>query len=79
MSTKNQRLKLLKIKEILERETDSEHGIQMDRILDLLAIRGVFAERKSIYTDIDILQNNLGMDISRPSGSDKEYKLLSRE
>lgn len=79
MSVKNQKLKLLRVKEILERETDSEHGIQMDRILDLLAMWGIFAERKSIYTDIETLQNNLGMDISRPSGSDKEYKLLSRE
>ena len=78
MSVKNQKLKLLRVKEILERETDSEHGIQMDRILDLLAMRGIFAERKSIYTDIETLQDELGMDISRPSGSDKEYKLLSR-
>lgn len=79
MSVRNQRLKLLKVKEILERETDNEHGIQMERLLEMLGMHGITAERKSVYTDIDILQNELGMDISRPSGSDKEYRLLSRK
>lgn len=77
--SKNQRAKLLRIKEILERETDSEHGITMDRIIDLLAMRGVIAERKSIYLDINTLRDELGVDISKPTGSNKEYRVLSRE
>lgn len=79
MSATNQKLKLMRVKEIFERETDAKHGIQMSRILDILAMYGIFAERKSIYADIDTLEYDLGMDISRPSGSDKEYRLLSRK
>lgn len=72
------KLKLLWLKEIIERETDWQHGLTMRRILELLALHGVYAERKSVYTDFDTLIS-WGMDIQRPSGSDKEYKLLSRE
>lgn len=77
--SKNQRAKLLRIKEILERETDSEHGITMERLIDLLAMRGIIAERKSIYADLNTLRDELGMDISRASSVEREYKVLSRE
>lgn len=73
------KLKLMRVKEILERETDSEHGITMERILDLLAMYGIFAERKGIYADIGTLQDELGMDIERPSRQEREYRVLSRE
>jgi len=41
--------KLFVLKGILERETDATHGITMARILELLSMRGIKAERKSIY------------------------------
>lgn len=75
---KNQRLKLLYLKQILEEYTDADHGITMDRILELLSMRGVKAERKSVYDDIDTLINDLGMDIQKPSGRDFTYRLNSR-
>ena len=75
---KNQRLKLLYLKQILEEYTDAEHGITMERILELMSMRGIKAERKSIYEDMDALINDLDMDIQRPSGRDFTYRLNSR-
>lgn len=77
--SKSIHLKFYYVKEILERETDYEHGITMNRIIELIHMRGCKVERKSVYSDIELLQNELGMDIQRPSGSDKLYKLMSRD
>ena len=63
-----QKLKLLALIEILERETDEKHPLSVPRLVELLAQRGIDAERKSIYADIDTL-NNL------PGG---RYEILQR-
>ena len=76
---RNQKLKLFYLKQILEEYTDADHGITMNRIQELLGMRGVVAERKSIYDDIDTLINDFDMDIQKPSGRDFTYKLQSRE
>jgi hypothetical protein len=44
--SEGQKLKLFALKEILETETDDSHGITMARILELLSMRGIKAERK---------------------------------
>lgn len=77
--TKNHRTRLVRIKEIFERKTDSEHGITVGRIIALLKLYGIDCERKAVYQDIVTLRDELGMDISLPDGSTHEYKLLSRE
>lgn len=58
----NQKLKMLYLLEILRRETDEEHPLSLKQIIDLLAQRGVCAERKSLYDDIEQLRL-LGEDI----------------
>ncbi|MBQ7089365.1 MAG: WYL domain-containing protein [Clostridia bacterium] len=58
----NQKLKLLYLLEILRRETDEEHPLSLKQIIDLLAQKGVSAERKSLYDDIEQLRL-LGEDI----------------
>ena len=45
--SEGQKMKLFVLKDILERETDATHGITMARILELLSMRGIKAERKS--------------------------------
>ncbi len=57
-----QKLKLLYLQEILLRETDEEHPLTLRQIQDLLEQRGVSAERKSLYDDIEQLRL-LGEDI----------------
>ena len=58
----NQKLKMLYLLEILRRETDEEHPLTLKQIIDLLAQRGVSAERKSLYDDIEQLRL-LGEDV----------------
>lgn len=74
----NQKLKLLYIKKMLEEKTDENHVISTQQIIDELANYGIKAERKSIYSDIDMLMR-FGMDIvlrkERPAG----YYLASRD
>ena len=52
-----QKLKLLALIEILARETDEKHPLSVPRLVELLAQRGIEAERKSIYADIDTLND----------------------
>jgi len=59
----NQKLKLLYLKEIFEEETDNEHSISMPRIIEELKKKGVAAERKSVYDDIRLLQEEYGLPI----------------
>lgn len=58
----NQRLKLLYLMKILLEKTDETHSITMQEILTSLKAYGINAERKSIYTDMDLLKQ-YGIDI----------------
>ena len=75
--TENQKLKLLYLKELFERQSDEEHLLSMQDILDALAARGIRAERKSVYDDILCLQQ-FGMDIVTVKGRHGGYFLASR-
>ena len=70
----NQKLKLLYLKEIFEEETDNEHTISMPRIIEELKKKGVAAERKSIYDDIRLLQDEYGLPIEHEEGA-RTYRL----
>ena len=58
----NQKLKILYLLEILRRETDEDHPLTLQQIIDLLAQKGISAERKSLYDDIEQLRL-LGEDV----------------
>ena len=75
--TENQKLKLLYLKELFERQSDEEHLLSMQDILDALAARDIRAERKSVYDDILCLQQ-FGMDIVTVKGRHGGYFLASR-
>ena len=57
-----QRLRTLYVMQILLRYSDENHSISSNEIVRHLKDYGVSAERKAIYTDIDIL-NKFGLDI----------------
>ncbi|MCM1253720.1 MAG: WYL domain-containing protein [Clostridium sp.] len=75
----NQKLKLLYILKILSEQTDEEHCMSAQRLIEELAKYDVKAERKSIYDDMNQLMD-FGYDIiltkSRVNGG---YYLASRE
>lgn len=72
-----QKAKLLLLLRILARHTDEDHWITVPRMLELLETEGVFAERKSIYDDIQTLKE-LGCDIVQQRGRGGGYYLAGR-
>lgn len=58
----NQKMKVFYLLKILLENTDKDHYLTMLEILDALKERGIKAERKSIYNDIDMLRE-LGLEI----------------
>lgn len=73
----NQKIRILYLMQIFMEETDEENGIAIGKIIDILSSKGIEAERKTIYDDIETLKKfGLDIDIDRRKGV--EYKLLSR-
>ena len=74
----DQKLKILYIMEMFEKETDEHHFLNASDIAERLEELGIAAERKSIYRDIDILVD-FGMDIERAPDGRSGYYLASRD
>lgn len=72
----NQKMKLIFIKDYLLRNTDKNHYVTTNDIIEYLASNGIKAERKSVYSDIETLKT-MGLDID--SVRRKGYAVLSRE
>ena len=75
----NQKLKQLYLLKILSECTDETHAMTTKQLIDKLAEYQVTAERKSIYSDIEAL-NQMGYDIL--NGKSKEhygYYMASRD
>lgn len=72
----NQKLKLIYIRDMLLKNTDENHYMNMNEIIDNLAKNDIKAERKSIYNDIETLRE-MGIDID--SNRRKGYAVLSRD
>ena len=76
--TGKQKLKLLYLLRILERETDSQHGLSMPQIIERLEAEGISAERKSVYRDISALKET-GVNIVKLPTRPVEYALVRTE
>ena len=50
-----QKRKLLVLLDILARETDEKHPLSVPQLVERLQERGVVAERKSVYDDLNTL------------------------
>jgi len=75
--TSNQKLKLLYLLKILFEKTDSEHSLTVPDMILKLEKYGVRAERKSIYDDIELL-NNYGVDLLCKKTKTYDYYIASR-
>lgn len=74
-----QKLKILYLADILMRNTDANHDITLQEILDKLEANGVTAERKSLYDDIAQLCD-YGIKIEKKQyGKTFHYKVTNRE
>lgn len=74
----NQKLKILYIMQFLNDNTDEEHAVSMNDIISMLSQRGIAAERKSIYDDIEMLKL-FGIDILCRRSDPKGYYIASRD
>ena len=74
----NQKLKILYLKDILSRYSDEEHPLSAVQICDILKDCGIEAERKSIYSDIEMLAS-YGCDIMKINGREGGFFMASRE
>ena len=63
----NQKLKLLYLYQILLQRTDEEHPITVPQLIGELDLRGIRAERKSVYDDLEALRL-FGLDVQSRKG-----------
>ena len=76
--SENQKLKLITLRDILLQKTDEEHPMNTQQLIEELAKQGIRAERKSIYQDIEALEET-GLEIMKISGRSNEYYVAGRE
>lgn len=69
-----QKLKLLYISDYLRRYSDEAHPAAVADIISFLEKKGITAERKSIYNDIEVLRE-YGLDIERGTSRQRGYYL----
>ncbi|MBQ6475931.1 MAG: WYL domain-containing protein [Clostridia bacterium] len=75
----SQKLKMLYLVRIFTEETDDDHGLTIQQIGEKLAAYGANANRKTLYTDLEELQN-YGLDIiPEQNGRNVYYHLGSRD
>ena len=74
----NQKLKLLRVWDILRDHSDEDHPISAAKICEYLSLYGIEAERKSIYSDIEILID-YGLDIINTRTPSAGYFLAERD
>lgn len=70
--------KLLHLLDILNSKTDEDHPMDAATLIDELQKRGVSAERKSIYRDLEVLRD-FGFDILLTRGKAGGYFLADRK
>ena len=76
--SQNQKLKLIRLAQILLAETDREHALTMKRICERLEEYGISAERKSVYDDLEQLRF-VGIDVCKNASNPVGYYVAERD
>ena len=77
--TKVQKIKLLKIWEILHRKSDAQHPLSTQDIITELGHLGISCDRRTVYGDIDAMQSNGYSIMNRRRGHDMVYWVEERK
>lgn len=72
------KLKLLYIKDYLERKSDEDNPVSAEELIEMLEEKGITCERKSIYSDIDTLKH-FDVDVNAVRQPRQGYCIMSRE
>lgn len=72
-----QKVKLLTLIDIFNKKTDDDHPLTAVQLCEKLKEDGIIAERKSIYSDIEVLIN-YGIDINKAQNHKRGFYLATR-
>lgn len=72
------KIKTLLIYQLLSEHSDEEHPLSANDLIAMLAQEGIKCERKSVYSDIKIL-NDIGMDIVTTTSPKRGYFIATRK
>ena len=73
----NQKLKCLYLVDFLLQNSDEQHAVTVAQMAEYLAQRGISAERKSLYSDLEALRQ-WGLDVEYRKSPDSGYYIASR-
>ena len=74
----NQKLKLMRLYQILFRQSDEDHPLTVQQLIQELERDGIAAERKSIYDDLEALRT-LGVDVQSRKGRSSGWFIGQRD
>ncbi len=77
-----QKQKLLQILKMLLEQTDENHGLTVARIIEQLEGMGIPAERKSVYDDLEVIEQfgeAMGFELCRQKTNTVNYYIGSRQ
>ncbi|CBK74179.1 hypothetical protein CIY_13770 [Butyrivibrio fibrisolvens 16/4] len=75
----NQKLKLSYLCKIMQEKTDDEHSLTLAQIIKELEKYEITAERKSLYDDFKVMENDLGIEVIKETvGRETFYHVGSR-
>ena len=77
MATLKQKIKILKLYEILSRESDEANPLSTQYLIDRLKSEGINVERKTLYDDIALL-NSCGYEIMQTRRKQNMYYVSDR-
>ncbi len=73
-----QKIRILILYEILKSETDENHKLTTNELLEKLKSHGLLCDRKTLYDDIDIL-NEYGFEVLTDKSKSNSYYVVSRD
>lgn len=77
-TSSNQRLKLLYLSKIFTEQTDESHPLTIKQLIEELKKQNITAERKSLYSDIELLRQ-FGIEILQQRSKTVSYYLAERD
>ena len=76
--SQKQKLKLLYLMQYLTQHSDEAHPVGIAQMVEMLAERGILAERKSLYADLEALRE-FGLDVVQTRGKTVGYYVGTRD
>lgn len=77
-ATSNPKLRILHLMTVFLKETDEEHTLTVNQLIEKLALCGIEAERRTVYDDIETLRL-YGMDIIMRKSKTYDYFVGERD